>query len=99
MLTIKGYKKLDNMDVNSNYHIREVMETSRFYDFILVNNQTGFTAVVGLRRESEEEYKGDELYDMLWNGQPTQISVTSNWISESDNMINALLSVINERPW
>ena len=99
MLTIKGYKKLNDLDVNPNYHIREVMETQRFYDFILVNNQTGYTAVIGLKRESEKRYGGEPSYDMIWNGQETPVVVTSNWIADRDNMIKALNSVTEERPW
>ena len=99
MLTIRGYKKLNDMDVNPNYHIREVTETTNFYDFILVNNQTGYTAVIGLNRNMNRIYKGENLYDMIWNGQPTQVSVTSNWIADRDNMIKGLISVTEERPW
>lgn len=101
MLTIRGYKKLNDMDVNPNYHIREVNETQNFYDFILVNNETGYTAVIGLRRESTKGYKhrGEPTYDMIWNGQETPVGVTSNWIADKDNMIKALISVTEERPW
>ena len=91
--------KLNDMDVNPNYHIREVKETTNFYDFYMVNNQTGYTAVIGLKRNMNRVYKGENLYDMIWNGQSTQISVTSNWIADRDNMIKGLISVIEERPW
>jgi len=99
MLTIRGYMKLNDMDVNHNYHIREVKESNNFYDFYMVNNQTGYTAVIGLNRNMNRVYKGENLYDMIWNGQPTQVSVTSNWIADRDNMIKGLISVIEERPW
>ena len=99
MLTIRGYMKLNDMDVNHNYHIREVKESNNFYDFYMVNNQTGYTAVIGLNRNMNRIYKGENLYDMIWNGQPTQVSVTSNWIADRDNMIKGLISVIEERPW
>jgi hypothetical protein len=99
MLTIRGYMKLNDMDVNPNYHIREVKESNNFYDFYMVNNQTGYTAVIGLNRNMNRIYKGENLYDMIWNGQPTQVSVTSNWIADRDNMIKGLISVIEERPW
>ena len=99
MLTIRGYKKLNDTDVNPHYHIREVTETRNFYDFILVNNQTGYTAVIGLRRESAKRYGGEPSYDMIWNGQETPVVVTSNWIADRDNMIKALNSVTEERPW
>ena len=91
--------KLNDMDVNPNYHIREVKETTNFYDFYMVNNQTGYTAVIGLKRNMNRVYKGENLYDMIWNGQSTQVSVTSNWIADRDNMIKGLISVIEERPW
>lgn len=99
MLTIKGYKKLNDVDINVDYHIREVNETKGFYDFILVNNQTGYTAVIGLRRESIKTYGGEPSYDILWNGQETPVVVTSNWLSDRDNMIKALISITEERPW
>ena len=101
MLTIRGYKKLNDVDVNFDYHIRKVNETKGFYNFILVNNKTGYTAVIGLRRESKESFKhnGEPTYDMIWNGQETRVGVTSNWIADRDNMIKALNTITEERPW
>jgi hypothetical protein len=99
MLTIQQYRKLNDTDVNPHYHIREVKQSPNFYDFYCVNNQTGYTAVIGLKRESTREFKGEKLYDIIWNGQKTSVSVTSDWIADKDNMIDALDSVIEERPW
>lgn len=100
ILTIKGYKKLNDTDVNPHYHIREVNEAGSFYDFILVNNETGFTAVIGLHRKGEwQSDMGVWTYGILWNGQDTVVSVTSDWIADRDNMIKALLSVTEEKPW
>ena len=99
MLTIRGYNKLNYRDINLTYYIREVKESQNFYDFYCVNRDSNFSAVIGLKRGMNRIYKGENLHDMIWNGQPTQVSVTSNWISDMNNMIKALISVIEERPW
>lgn len=99
MLTIKGYDKLDGRYVTPTYRIREVKETTNFYDFYMVNQQTGFSAVIGLRRESEDMENGEYSYDFLWNGQPLPNSVSANWISDTDNMITALNNITKQKPW
>ena len=99
MLTIKGYDKLDGRYVTPTYRIREIKEAKNFYDFYMVNQQTGFTAVIGLRRTSEDMEDGEYSYDFLWNGQPIAYSVSANWISNTDNMIAALKSITKQKPW
>lgn len=100
MLVIKGYNKLDGRYVTPTYRIREVKESTNFYDFYMVNQQTGFSAVIGLRRISEETWNnGEDVYDFLWNGQPIPNSVSANWISDLDNMISALKSITEDKPW
>ena len=99
MLTIKGYDKLNYKDINLTYYIREVKESLNFYDFYCVNRDSNFSAVIGLHRYSNEKYKGESAYDIIWNGQKTSVSVTSNWIADRDNMIEALKSVTEEKQW
>ena len=100
MLTIKGYDKLDGRYVTPTYRIREIKEAKNFYDFYMVNQQTGFTAVIGLRRISDEKSEtGDDVYDFLWNGRPVPNSVSANWISDVDNMITALKNITEQKPW
>jgi hypothetical protein len=85
--------------VTITYRIREVKETTNFYDFYIVNEVSGFSAVIGLRRESEDMEDGEYSYDFLWNGQPLPNSVSANWISDTDNMIKALKSITKQKPW
>ena len=99
MLTIKGYNKLDGRYVTPTYRIREIKESKNFYDFYMVNQQTGFSAVIGLRRTSEDIEDGEYVYDFLWNGQPLPNSVSANWISDTDNMLTALKNITKQRPW
>ena len=99
MLTIKGYDKLDGRYVTPTYRIREIKEAKNFYDFYMVNQQTGFTAVIGLRRTSEDIEDGEYVYDFLRNGQPIPNSVSANWISDTDNMITALKGITIQKPW
>jgi hypothetical protein len=99
MLTIKGYDKLDGRYVTPTYRIREIKEAKNFYDFYMVNQQTGFTAVIGLRRTSEDIEDGEYTYGFLWNGQPLPNSVSANWISDTDNMITALKNITEQKPW
>ena len=99
MLTIKGYNKLDGRLVTHTYRIREVKESKNFYDFYIVNELNGFSAVIGLRRESEDMEDGEYSYDFLWNGQPLPNSVSANWISDTDNMITALKNITEQKPW
>ena len=99
MLTIKGYDKLDGRRVTYTYRIREVKESKNFYDFYIVNELNGFSAVIGLRRESEDMEDGEYSYDFLWNGQPLPNSVSANWISDTDNMITALKNITKQKPW
>ena len=99
MLTIKGYNKLDGRYVTPTCRIREVKEAKNFYDFYMVNQQTGFTAVIGLRRTSVDIEDGEYVYDFLWNGQPIPNSVSANWISDLDNMITALKNITEQKPW
>ena len=99
MLTIKGYDKLDGRYVTPTYRIREIKESKNFYDFYMVNQQTGFSAVIGLRRTSEDIEDGEYVYDFLWNGQPIPNSVSANWISDTDNMITALKNITEQKPW
>ena len=99
MLTIKGYDKLDGRYVTPIYRIREIKEAKNFYDFYMVNQQTGFTIVIGLRRTSEDIEDGEYVYDFLRNGQPIPNSVSANWISDMDNMITALKNITEQKPW
>ena len=100
MLTIKGYNKLDGRRITITYRIREVKETRNFYDFYVVNELNGFSAVIGLKRISEEKSDtGEDVYDFLWNGQPIPNSVSANWISDVDNMVKALKGVTEDKPW
>ena len=99
MLTIKGYDKLDGRYVTPTYRIREIKEAKNFYDFYMVNQQTGFTIVIGLRRTSEDIEDGEYVYDFLRNGQPIPNSVSANWISDTDNMITALKGITIQKPW
>ena len=99
MLKIKGYDKLDGRYVTPTYRIREIKEAKNFYDFYMVNQQTGFTAVIGLRRTSEDIEDGEYVYDFLWNGRPIPNSVSANWISDMDNMITVLKNITEQKPW
>ena len=101
MLTIKGYNKLDGRRITITYRIKEVKETRNFYDFYVVNELNGFSAVIGLRRTSrmKSETNNRDSYDFVWNGQYVPNSVTADWISDVDNMVKALKSVTDDKPW
>jgi hypothetical protein len=101
-LTIQNYEQLSwgTPIEDSTYYIREVSESSNFYDFICINRISGFSAVIGLKRHGEWDFSMEEWgYSMVWNGQPTIIWVTSDWISDKDNMIRGLKNVIEQHPW
>ena len=100
MLTIKGYNKLDGRRITITYRIREVKETRNFYDFYVVNELNGFSAVIGLRRTSVRQSPiNRDVYDFVWNGQNIPNSVTADWISDVDNMVKALKGVTEDKPW
>lgn len=99
-LTIERYDKLDGLEITLTYRIREVKEHTNFYDFIVINQESGFSSVIGLKRDGEwEEDMKAWSYGLLWNGQDTVVSVTSDWIEDKRNMVKAILSIIEEHPW
>lgn len=99
MLTIKGYQKLLQTEfIDRRYHIQQVTEYPKFYDIQIIN-QSGFTALIGLRRESYSNLEGVAVYDILYNGKDIKVSVTADWIADKDNMVVQIESILNDNPF
>ena len=91
MLTIKNYHKLCNKPVGGNgWHILFCGEYHNRYEIKMVC--TGKTSVtIFLGREKENMGSGRMAYAFRnWDGELTQYGVTSDWISDMDNMLRAL---------
>ncbi len=99
MLTIRGYQKLLQTEfLGSRYHIQQVSEYDAFYDIQIINER-GNTSLFGLRRESFKDYKGNAIYDILLNGKDIKVSVTADYISDKDNMVFQLESILRDYPF
>lgn len=107
MLNIKGFHKIvgESFRIDKGlgkgsptlYSIIErIDEHKNFYDFIIRDVETGYTAVVGLHRHSKSEFKGERMYDLLWNGTDSRVSVTAGYISDKNKMIESIKSVIDD---
>ena len=99
-LTIENYDRLNWSNIGNDYYVKDIIESDLFYDFICLNKTTAHSAVIGLWRKGH--WDGDMniwLYSMLWNGVETVVWVSSDWISNKDNMIGALKGVIEEHPF
>ena len=99
MLTIRGYQKLLQTEfLGSRYHIQQVSEYDGFYDIQIINER-GNSSLIGLRRESFKDYKGSPIYDILLNGKDIKVSVTADYISDKDNMVFQLESILRDYPF
>lgn len=99
-LTIENYDRLNWNNIGENYYIKDIIESDLFYDFICLNKTTAHSAVIGLYRKGYwDEERGEWGYSMLWNGIETVVWVTSDWISNKDNMIEALKLIIEQHPF
>jgi hypothetical protein len=104
MLKIKGYSNIvgESFRIDKGkgsptlyYIIERIDEHQNFYDFIIRNVETGYTAVIGLHRHSKTEYRGERTYILLWNGIDSRIEVTAGYISDHGVMIGVLKNVID----
>jgi hypothetical protein len=106
MLKIKGFHKivgetfsidggLGKGSTTMDYVVERIDEYKNFYDFIIMNKTTSYTAVVGLHRHSKRKWEGKDSYDLLWNGIDGRVSVTTEYIKDMEKMITALRSVID----
>jgi len=99
MLTIRGYQKLLQTEfLDRRYHIQQVSEYDGFYDIQIINER-GNSCLIGLRRKSFKDYKGNAIYDILLNGKDIKISVTANWISDKGNMVTQLECILRDYPF
>jgi len=98
MLTIKGYQKLVGKVLHPNYSVLHVSEDDRFYDFIISNNVTAKTSIIGLRRYSLSSYEGRQTYEILYNGRDISNEVTMDWIADKDNMLIQMEGILNDYP-
>ena len=99
MLTIKGYGKLLQTEfLGERYHIQQVTEYDRFYDIQIIN-EGGFTCLIGLRRESFENWNGIPTYELLLNGKDIKVSVSADYISDKDNMVLQIEGILNDYPF
>jgi len=99
MLTIRGYQKLLQTEfLDRRYHIQQVSEYDGFYDIQIINER-GNSSLIGLRRESIRDYKGDAIYDILLNGRDIKVSVTADYISDKDNMVTQLEGILRDYPF
>ena len=98
MITIKGYNKLLGKVLHPNYSVLHVSEDDRFYDFIISNNVTAKTCIIGLRRDSLSSYEGNQTYEILYNGRDISNEVTKDWIADKDNMLIQMEGILNDYP-
>jgi hypothetical protein len=98
MIKIKGYQKLVGKVLHPNYSVLHVSEDDRFYDFIISNNVTANTCIIGLRRDSLSSYEGKRTYEILYNGRDIRNSVTKDWIVDKDNMLIQMEGILSDYP-
>ena len=98
MITIKGYNKLLGKVLHPNYSVLHVSEDDRFYDFIISNNVTANTCIIGLRRDSLSSYEGKQTYEILYNGRDISNEVTMDWIADKDNMLIQMEGILIDYP-
>ena len=98
MLTIKGYQKLLGTTLHPHYSILHISEDDRFYDFIVSNNVTTKTCIIGLRRDSLSSYMGRQTYEILYNGRDISNEVTMDWIADKDNMLIQMEGILSDYP-
>ena len=98
MITIRGYNKLLGKVLHPNYSILHVSEDDRFYDFIISNNVTANTCIIGLRRDSLSSHNGKQTYEILYNGRDISNEVTMDWIADKDNMLIQMEGILNDYP-
>ena len=94
-LTIKNYKKIEGMYIVGGWEV-EVVEEFRHKYYIHIISKEGNSETVSLGRFSEYLLSNESVYPLLWNGKKTNTSFSSDWISDKDNMIKALGSVIHQ---
>ena len=98
MITIRGYNKLLGKVLHPNYSILHVSEDDRFYDFIISNNVTAKTCIIGLRRDSLSSHNGKQTYEILYNGRDISNEVTMDWIADKDNMLIQMEGILSDYP-
>ena len=98
MITIRGYNKLLGKVLHPNYSVLHVSEDDRFYDFIISNNVTTKTCIIGLRRDSLSSYEGKQTYEILYNGRDISNEVTMDWIADKDNMLIQMEGILSDYP-
>ena len=98
MITIRGYNKLLGKVLHPNYSVLHVSEDDRFYDFIISNNVTANTCIIGLRRDSLSSYEGKQTYEILYNGRDISNEVTIDWIADKDNMLIQMEGILSDYP-
>ena len=98
MITIKGFQKLVGKVLHPNYSVLHVSEDDRFYDFIISNNVTANTCIIGLRRDSLSSHNGKQTYEILYNGRDISNEVTMDWIADKDNMLIQMEGILNDYP-
>ena len=98
MITIKGYNKLLGKVLHPNYSVLHVSEDDRFYDFIISNNVTAKTCIIGLRRDSLSSHNGKQTYEILYNCRDISNEVTMDWITDKDNMLIQMEGILNDYP-
>ena len=98
MITIRGFQKLVGKVLHPNYSVLHVSEDDRFYDFIISNNVTANTCIIGLRRDSLSSHNGKQTYEILYNGRDISNEVTMDWIADKDNMLIQMEGILNDYP-
>ena len=98
MITIRGFQKLVGKVLHPNYSVLHVSEDDRFYDFIISNNVTANTCIIGLRRDSLSSHNGKQTYEILYNGRDISNEVTMDWIADKDNMLIQMEGILSDYP-
>lgn len=99
MISIKNIDKIIGMDFysdrNFHYVVDRIEEHQNFYVFIIRNLETALKSIISLNRHSKTEFRGEQTYELLWNGIDSRISVTAAYIEDIKEMIKSIKSVVD----
>jgi hypothetical protein len=91
MLTIRNYHKLCDKPIDNNgWKVLFCAEGDNHYEIKLVC--VGKTSVTIFLERNAERANNSRMAYMFrnWNGELTEMGVTSDWISDMDNLLHAL---------
>ena len=91
MLKIRNYDKIKKRELFSqsglNWYVSEVYELWNRYDFILNSKDVSKTITITIGRDLRIGESSNPSYKLYKNGNGLDYYVTSDWISDMDNLI------------